>query len=442
MQLDASPSSHSTGEQRMIGEALWWWVFSFMLLSLVYITGMVSSSALPRIIGEYPTKPVNERPHFDTVSEVVTTNSIDLELIGEPNPTGFLRVVRSDPRVLDIEHPERYRPDWVPGRTELQQADHYRSQIGIQGRTYSLLARAMGLERDDTFGVLRTFSSVALAAMLALLVATLYLAWGRAPAGAALAFCVLSTGFNLFGPSLHWVAFIHVAPTVIMAILATKLPEARWTARLLAFGLAGFFFFLKFGSGYEFMTATVAATTIPFFVAYSVGRISMATLVKLSFAVFALGTVVFVATLLLHNQLFMAAFGGSGLEWMSRRSAAWVGTPGVGPLGGLTDIAKVLAVNAIDVDGYGVPNGLFILLGLPFVFMAARALLARRVDEERARVAIVIAAALLASASWLVLQFPHVAFHARFSTVLISFPYGIVLFAGIARYWILRRQAR
>lgn len=440
MQLDAKPASRARSERRIIGEALWWWVFSFILLSLIYVTGVVSSSALPRVIGDYPTKPVNERPHFDAVSEAVTTNSIDLELIGEPNPKGFLRIVRSDPRILDIEHPERYRPDWVPGRTELQQADYYRSQIGVQGRTYSLLARAMGLERGETYRVLRTFISAALAAMLAVLVAMLYLAWGRAPAAAALIFCVFSTGFNLFAPSLHWSVFIHVAPAAVLALFAAKLPEPGWKARLLAFSVVGLFFFLKFGSGYEFMTATVAGATMPFFVAYAVGRITLASLARHVLAVLALGVVVFIATLLLHNQLFMSAFGESGLQWMGRRSAEWAGPPGVGPLGGLTDIAKLLAVNAIDIDGFGVPNAIFILAGLPFLFLAVKALLARKLSDERARVAIAITAALLASASWVVLQFPHVAYHARFATILMSFPYGILLFAGIARYWVLRRK--
>lgn len=422
-----------------------WWLASFILLSLVFASGVLKTNALPSWFVNSPTKPVNTRPNFDSFNEVMTTNVIDTTLLGLENSKGFLFQIpnsgKADPRVLDIQRPDLYRPDWIPGRNDLAKpAEYYRSQIGLQGRSYALAARSLNLPREQTYTVLRTFSAVALAAMLSVLIAFLYLQWGWEAAAASLAFCTLSTGFNLFSWSLHWVAFLQVAPTALMAALAMTLPSRSIVRPALFFGLFAIILIVKLASGYEFYTTTLAATVIPFFVVYATGRIPMKTLVAYSTVAISIGIIAFAATLAIFNVLYLDAFGESGLAWLSQRTTNWATQAGTGVYGQLVDVAKVAAINSIDIAGYGLPNGLLGAIALPFLFIAAKALATGKLNEEKARVAIVISAAFMASASWILLQFHHVSFHSRFSTILISFPFGIFLFAGIGRIWHLHRQ--
>ena len=422
--------------------AVLWWLASFLLLSIVYASGVLKNNALPAWVGDYPTKVVNERPMFDAVSEVLTMNMIDLTFYDLPNPTGFPFYVRPDPRELDITKPWLYSADWRPGPAALSTADYYRSQIGLQGRAYAAVAEVIDLSRDQTYAIFRTFSAVALAAMLSVLIMFIFLLWGREAAAAALAFCTLSTGFNLFGWSLHWAVFLHVAPTALMAIFALRLPERSVGTHAAYFLGAGLLLMLTLATHYEFMTVTLAAVALPFFMIFAAGQITFKALVKYVTASFVLGVVAFVATLAIHDAIFIEAFGQSGLEWMSQRSARWGPSSLDGPAGLARDAGKVLAINSLDVAGFGFPNGLLILAALPFVWIVARAATARRSDEEPARIALVVSFALLASASWALFQFPHLAFHPRFSTIVVSFPFGILLFAALGRLWHLRQQAR
>lgn len=425
--------------------SLLWWAASAILLAAIFISGVLRSNALPAWAGAYPTTPVNTRPYFDAVSETLIANPIDLAISGKRNPTGFLFSVTDDdevdPRILDIDRLDRFQPRWQPDAAALARPSYYRSQIGLQGRAYSFAAARMGLDRDATFAAFRMFAAAALAAVLAVIVAFIFSLWGTGPAAAALAFCAFATGFNLFAPSLHWVAFVHVAPTAVTAWLASRLPTASWPTRIGAFALAAAFMMAKFSCGYEFTTTTIAAAVVPFFVAFAAGRIALATLVRYAVAVLAVGVAGFAAVFTVHHFMHLAAFGQSGFGWMAQRSAVWGGVPLVGPLGQFGQIAKVLAVNAVDINGFGVPNALVLLAGLPFLFIAAKALLLREFDVERTRVAAVVAAAFLASASWPLLQFPHISFHPRFSAILVSFPFGLFLSAGLARLWQLRRGA-
>ena len=419
-----------------------WWLASFILLSLVFSSGVLKSNALPAVVGDYPTQVVNTRPNFDAVSEVLTMNMIDLTFYKLPNPTGFPFYVRPDPRELDITRPELYSADWRPGVAALRTADYYRSQIGLQGRAYAAVAERLNLSRDQTYGIFRTFSAAALAAMLGVLIAFIFLLWGTEAAAAAFAFCVLSTAFNLFGWSLHWATFTQVAPTALMAAFALKAPMRSRASHALAFLGLSLLLIVTLACHYEFMTATLAATAMPFFMVYAAGRISTKALTGYVVAAFAAGVVAFVVTLAIHHSLYAAAFGDSGLAWMGQRTARWGPASLEGPIGFARDLGKVLAINSADIAGYGLPNGLLLLAGVPFLWVAAKGIAGRRMDDERVRLALVVSAALLGSLSWALVQFPHLAFHPRFSTLVMAFPLGIFLFAAMGRLLHLHRQER
>lgn len=423
-----------------------WWLLTFVMLSLVFTTNLLHSSALPRILGTYPTEPVNSAPYFDGVSEALIQNPIDLRFSGlDSQLSDFLFTVRSgnaaDPRIFDIQHPERFAPEWRPSRAELLRPGYYRSQIGLQGRLYAAASEAMGLDRPRTFALLRGFSAAMLAAMLAVLVTGIAACWGRTAGLAALGFCVFATGFNLFAPRLYWVTFVHVGPTAVAALLASGLPGRGRTAHAAAFAAMALLFVAKFASGYEFITVTIAAATIPFFLSFAAGRIPMKTLILYAAAAVATGIAAFGVTLGIYDMLFRAGFGTSGLAYLATRTGETSGLPLMGPLGSPLQIAKVAVINAADIGGYGIPNFIVLAAGLPFAFVAARALARRRFEDERTRIAIAVAAALLASTSWLLLQFPHVSFHPRYATILVAFPYGLVLAASLGRLWHLRRLA-
>lgn len=424
-----------------------WWLFAFAVLTLVFTTGFLHSSALPSILGKYPTDVVNRAPNFDNVSEALIENRIELRFVGlETRFSEFLFTVRKgnevDPRIFDIERPERYDPGWRPNRADLEARSFYRSQIGLQGRVYAAASTAIGLGREQTYTVLRTFNTLMLAAMLATLVTGLASVWGRPAGFAALGFCIFATGFNLFAPRLYWVMFVHVAPTVVTALFAMRLPRRGLPAHVAAFVAIMLLFVAKFASGYEFMTVTIAAATLPFFVAFAGGRIPIGSMIAYAAAVVAIGIAAFGVTLGLHDMLFWNAFGESALAFLQGRNESTFGLPFTGPLGTPLQMAKVAVINTADIGGYGVPNFIALAAGLPFAWIAARALVRRDFADERARIALVVSAALLASTSWMLLQFPHVSFHPRYSTILVAFPYGIVLAAALGRLWQLRREAR
>lgn len=424
-----------------------WWLLAFAVLTLVFTTGILRSSALPRILGRYPTEVVNTAPNFDNVSEALIENRIDLRFAGLPTRwSDFLFTVRKgdavDPRIFDIVRPERYQPEWRPDRYELERPGYYRSQIGLQGRFYTAASNALGLDRSNTYVVLRIFSAAMLAAMLATLIAGIAGAWGRTAGLAALGFCIVATGFNLFAPRLYWVTFIHVGPTVVAALLMTRLPRAGVGTHAAALAAMVLLFVMKFASGYEFLTVTISAATVPFFVAFAAGRTTLKMAIFYAAAVVATGVASFAVTIGIYNALYREAFGTSGLDFLRLRSGEWTGLPFMGPLGSPLQMAKVGVINTADIGGYGLPNVLVLAAGLPFAWIAARALVARDFAQERARIALAVSAALLASLSWMLFQFPHVSFHPRYSTILVAFPYGLVLAAALGRVWQTRQEAR
>jgi hypothetical protein len=421
-------------------EASIWWIASFLLLSLLFSTAILKNNALPAWAADYPTQPVNTHPYFDAVSEVLVMNPVDQALAGIPNEKGFLFYVQPDPRVLDVNDLKKFQPEWVPGTTDLSRPDWYRSQIGIQAHVYAATARSLALPRDQTFDLLWTFSALMLAAMLGVLIRFIYLLWGREAAGAALAFAALSTGFNLFSWSLYWVSYLDVAPTAMATVLALRLPSRSRVTTMLLFGLVALLLMLSLANGYEFMTTTISATAVPFFMVYAAGRISLKSAIGYAFTAVGIGIACFVTVLAVHYSIYVDAFGDTFSTWAADRNERW-GWAGLAAYG-VVDLVKALVINAFDIGGFGIPNALLLALGGLFVLIALRGLFTRRLEDERTRVTIAVSAAMLSSLSWLMLQFPHIAFHPRFSSFIISFPFGLFLFAGLGRLWALRAQRR
>lgn len=423
-------------------KALFWWLAAFLILSAVFVSGVLRSQALPIWIGDYPTRPVNERPHFDRVSEFLVENMIDISFLDVAAPPGgFMFRIKNDPRLVDVARLDAYDAYWVPKPEDLRRQDVYKSQIGLQGRVYPAVAEALGLRRDNAVGLLQSANAVLLAAMLATILLLLRKEWGGAAALAALAFCAFSTGFNLFAPSLYWISFVHVGPAVILSLALLWGVHGRraWTG---VYSAVFLLFAVKFSSGYEFMTATVGGAVMPFLVLYGAGKIGHRTIFAHAAALFAIGLTAFAVCLAAHLIHLQAAFQENGIGHLLTRIGA-AGPPAAESAADLLrDISKVLVINMADVGGYGVPSALPVAAGGLFLLLGARVLILRQTEQESARIVLAIAGGFLVSVSWAVLQPQHILFHPRYSTILMSYPFGLLFAAGAIRLLQLARARR
>lgn len=420
--------------------SLLWWLALTLVLGLVYSSAVFRSNTVPIWAGNYPTLVVNSHPHFDRVSEVLVMNPIDAAVVGVPNQKGFLFHVEPDPRVLDVYRLDRYQPEWIPNTDFLSKPDYYRSQIGLQGWAYVEVTKAFGLGRHAAFALFWTLNAFLLAAVLTIFIRFIYVIWGREAAIAAAAFSALSTGLNVFSWSMFWLAFLDIAPAAAATFLALRLPVRSWVRTLPSFFGLLVLFLLTFANGYEAMTVTISSVAVPFAMVYAAGRIPFRTMIGYGGAAVALGFVSFAAALTAHHFLYMNAFGGSGIDWVFSRTEHWGPESPYGP--SLIGLGKILVVNAVDIARVGLPVLLLLLLAAPFAFKAARALLTRRLDDEADRIALAVTAALMSSASWPLVQFAHVAFHSRYMSLVMAFPFGLVLLGALGRLWAMRRESR
>jgi hypothetical protein len=404
-----------------------------LILSAVFVSGVLRSQALPMWIGDYPSRPVNERPHFDRGSEFLVENMVDTRLLGIAPPAGgFMFRIDSDPRWLNVDRPGAYDGYWVPKPEDLRRQSVYKSQIGLQGRVYPAVAEALSLRRDKAVALLHSANALLLAAMLATILLLIRKEWGGAAALGALAFSIFSTGFNLFAPSLYWISFVHVAPAAILSLALIRGMPGRlaWIGVYCALFVL---FAVKFLSGYEFMTATVGGAVMPFLLLYGAGKIGHRTLLAHGAALLATGLAAFVACLAVYQLHFQATFQESGIAYLLSRTSEWGAPQGEGAAGLLRNVSKVMLINFADIGGYGLPNVVPVAAGGVAVLLGVRALLLRRTDQTSARIFLAIAGGFLVSLAWAALQPQHILFHPRYSTILLSYPFGLLLAAGAMR---------
>lgn len=410
-----------------------WWLAAFLLLGLVFVSGVLNPQAIPSLVGDYPTRPINSRPHFDRSSEILVENMIDARLAGSAaTPGGFMFRIPGDPRVLDANVPASFDGDWRPSAKDLEGREIYSSQFGFQARVYAAAAAALDADRTRALAALRGLTAICLAATLSVILLLIRREWGGKAAAWGLAFCALSTGFNLFAPSLYWITFMHVAPAALIsaALLLGVRSRIGWSSLYLALFVL---FLLKFLSGFEFLTVTVAGAAIPFFLVQGRGDIVSPVLLRRIASILAIGIAAFVAAIAIHHVAYQSTFGQSGLAHLLSRSETWTSAGGIGLDEQVRQFAKILVVNMIDYAGYGVPSLVGFAAGVLFLLFTARLLLRRDFHDPRLPVYATITAAFLASISWLVLQSEHVAFHPRYATILLAYPFGIFVAAGTAR---------
>ncbi|WP_349617544.1 hypothetical protein [Azotobacter salinestris] len=390
-------------------------VASYLLFSLALFTGLnlvqYESNALPFLYKDYPTYAVNGERQFDRNSENLVLNRIEFAVRDIPYPYSF-HLWRSAPA-------EAEPADRQSASGPLAHGAPYRSQIGVQAWFWAGLTELLDIH-DAPYRLQKTLS-----VLLAALVTAVPLVWmrkhfGTLPSLAGLAFLSLSTGMNLFAGSLYWSLWLFMLPlavTCLLDLLGIRNRYALFLATLPAF-------LVKFLAGYEFITVIVLASMTPhawaFFIRRDTGAAFRALVVGIS------SICAFLISLLHYDLLFSANFGLSGLDHLLGRSQAW----SIRSLDehGLTlwsQVAKLLAMNFIDFNGYGVP------LGLCLALMALALLHARR-QLHAAELGFVLFL-LLGSASWLLIQPGHLLFHPRYATLVFSLPCGLFTVGFIAR---------
>jgi hypothetical protein len=424
----------SASKNFLFGKSWTFFALAVLLLSVCYVSGATGSRALPRLAGEYPTMPVNSRPHFDLTSELLVHNVLDERILRVPrNAGGFMFQFDHDPRFLDVSAPQHFRPDWKPSAEMfIGEQKPYLSQYGLQARTFARLAQTVSLSREGAREFLPALTAFLLAVALAVVLTLLARLWGFASAAAALAFCIFSTGLNLFSTSLYWVSFLLAAPMSLMALaLLSEVQSFRgWSLIYLAlFAL----FIAKFLAGYEFLTLVASAAAIPFFLAWSAGRLDGSSAARHVATVALVSLVSFVGAAALHIQMASATVGSDALTHLLSRGGQWALVQESSFAVQLLQFGKVGLINLVDLAGYGVPTLLAFAAGGLSLVLASRSLLRRELDGEAARIVLTLAAAFLVSVSWLIFQPQHVAFHPRYVALLLAFPFGIVASAAAVR---------
>lgn len=133
------------------------------------------------------------------------------------------------------------------------QLTSYKSQFGLQGRAYRLLARVMGLKKD--YSVLNALNALLTAAVLAALVMLLAKKYGRLFALVSYAVFLLSPWIVNFGNNLYWVEFTWFLPMLAGLVLTMRVDSRR--CRVACYAAAFAAILLKCLCGYEYVSSVM-----------------------------------------------------------------------------------------------------------------------------------------------------------------------------------------
>lgn len=133
----------------------------------------------------------------------------------------------------------------------------------------------------------------------------------------------------------------------------------------------------------------------------------------------------FLISILIYNSFFLQEFNSSGIDNIFGRSGSW----SLGHLGELSispwmQSAKIMVMNYMDINGYGIP-----LVGFLALILISLAVIRNRVRLDDIKF---IAFLFIGSISWLIVQPGHVLFHPRYATLMFFIPFGLFIPGFIA----------
>lgn len=391
------------------------------LISLFVFHGFLLSenNALPFFYKDYPTYENNGKQNFDMASESLVLNRIDFAVLDIEYIHRFHLWRAGNEKDQDGESFEKEEADISIKKINLLNGYPYQSQIGLQSWFWATMAKGFGVDFGN-YRIIKLLSVLLFSFALAFVLVWIKSEFGIIAGYSALFFSVFSTGFSLFSSSLYWAAFLFILPVAVVCVLRILKVESVWVIFLVVTP----FLFMKFLSGYEFITVLGLAMAFPYifdFIKYS----KKAALKKVGVLVLA-STLAFVGSLLLYDKLFQLDFSSSGFEHIFGRSESWslssFGEKGLNPI---SQVVKISIMNFMDVNGFGIP--LFVFLGLIVGILIYTKSIVTRSDY------LGMLYVLFGSLSWFIVQTGHMLFHPRFAIFVLAFPFGLFITAYISR---------
>ena len=396
----------------------------FILFVLVVFIGLAlfqkSNNALPFFYKDYPTYQNNGKKDFDSVSESLVLNRIDFSVLSMEYKYKF-NLWRANQEVrafVDYRDGKPYNKEYVTTPDYLLDGQPYRSQIGAQSFFFAKLAPLLG-EDHGNYLLLKLCSIFLLSLCAAIILLWMRHNFGLIPSAISLLFFVLSTGVNIFSGSLYWSIWLFILPLSMVCLLDMCKVKNSFYIFLLTFLV----FLFKFLSGYEFITIIVFAAMTPYAWDFLVNKNSNSMMRAVTVGISSVAA--FLVSIFIYNTFFLQDFNSSGIDNIFGRSGSWslrnLGELSISPW---TQSAKILIMNFMDINGYGIPLGGFLILTL-----AALLLIKNRIQTEDVKFIIFL---LVGSISWLIVQPGHILFHPRYATIMFFIPFGLFIPGFIA----------
>jgi hypothetical protein len=398
----------------------YFFTLSVLMIFLMHGFLLSENNALPFFYKDYPTYSNNGKANFDRASEELVLSRIDFEILGLEYSSQFhlWRPFRSNQSESAIKGlVENQKEERIHA---LQAGSAYKSQLGIQSWFHSKLSGVIGQDFDD-YQPIKRISVFLFALFLATILTWIKKNIGLYAGIGALIYSCLSTGFVIFSTALFWSPFLFLLP--LAWVYGWQLLEWKneW---LMYIGLLPLLLF-KFLAGYEFITVLGLSLALPFLFQFFHQQ-SFFPWLKLV-QLFLIFVIAFGLSLAFYQWNFQNEFNESGFTYLFGRSESWtlagLSEKGIEPL---SQLLKIILLNFMDINGYGIPLVLF-LLG------AGIASFVLRKSISKADV-FMLGLVFLSSMSWFIVQFGHMLFHPRYTTFVLAFPFGIFICAYIGKW--------
>ena len=404
----------------------------FILFFFVVLIGLAvfqkSSNALPFFYKDYPTYQNSGKKDFDSVSESLVLNRIDFSTLSMDYKYKFnlWRASQEVRGLADFKDGKTYNKEYQTTSDYLSDGQPYRSQIGAQSLFFAKLSGLSSGDHGDYF-LIKLFSVLFLSLCAAVILLWVNINFGHIPSFVSLLFFIMSTGINIFSESLYWSIWLFILPLAIVCLL--EVCKVRNIFYIFLLTLPVFLF--KFLSGYEFITIIVFAAMTPYAWDYFINKDMTSFVRAVSVGISSLTA--FLISLFIYNKFFLQDFNSSGIDNIFGRSGSWslrhLDELGISPW---TQSAKILIMNFMDFNGYGIPLGVFLISTLV-------ALVAMKDRIQNADIKFIVFL-FAGSISWLIVQPGHILFHPRYATLMFFIPFGLFIPGFIASLIITRKK--
>jgi hypothetical protein len=387
-------------------------------------------NALPSIIGHYPTKPVNGKEQFDSTSEVGVKNRIALERLGHQAVAQLHHYkLNKDPRAFnDYRSETDYNPHYEPSIDEILSSSQYMSQIGVQSLFWAKVDKIFfqGIPLKESYENLKILCSLLLSTSLAVIVTFIHARIGGAAALVAAILTGMSTGLNLFSTSLYFSVFLFFFPIMLLCMVTME----NYKVRLCSYPLLCFLFVIKLSSGYEFISTFGLCTVLPIFLVKD--KMSSIAKIKLALEILLVFLIAFTVVVLIHSTEINRLHDSKvGISYIFSRAREWSGAELEN--NPFIQVVKILSLNYVDLQGYGIPIVLVLCLILAFLFKQWAYLTA----DDR----LFLLVAISAPVSWCILQPYHILFHPRYATFLFAASFSLFLIPYLTHIFVRRTRS-